>query len=397
MIKVLVGNLFESSAQTLVNTINCIGVMGKGIALEFKRRYPDMFKDYERRCKRGEVKLGRPYLFRPTLSDDRKHYQYSMFSEDMATSVSDKWVLNFPTKDHWRFVATLDDIVNGMEFLLAHYKEWGIQSLAIPPLGCGEGQLEWRIIGPTLYRYLSKMDIPVELYAPYNTLHEELQVQFLAGHESLQLQTPDPKWILPGWVALVEIIRRLEDEPYHQRLLIGKVIFQKIAYVATRGGIETQLEFQKGSYGPYSSVLQKNVLSRLVNNGLIQHEYLGKIHSIKPGPTFADARKAYLKNLRNWDQIIGKVVDLFMRLNTEQSEIIATIMFATDQLEFVNNQTPSEQDVFDYVMKWKELKKPPLSPQKVADAIRNLAILDWIEVKPSKCIPLSVEEKAYHF
>jgi O-acetyl-ADP-ribose deacetylase (regulator of RNase III)/uncharacterized protein YwgA len=396
MIKVLVGNLFESSAQTLVNTVNCVGVMGKGIALEFKKRYPNMFNDYERRCKTSEVKLGRPYLFKPTSVIDSRQCQYSMFSEDMSTSVPDKWILNFPTKDHWRFVATLDSIIEGVEFLLAHYKEWGIQSLAMPPLGCGEGQLEWRIIGPTLYRYLSKMDIPVELYAPYNTLHEELQVQFLAGNEIAQLQMPDPKWISPGWVALVEIISRLENEPYHQRLPIGKVIFQKIAYVATRGGVDTQLDFQKGSYGPYSNVLQKSVLSRLVNNGLIKHEYLGRIHSIKPGPTFADARKSYLKDLRSWDQVINKVVDLFMRLNTEQAEIIATIMFATDQLA-LHNKEPSEQDVFNYVMEWKEFKKPPLLPHHVADAIRNLAVLDWIKVKASSCMPLSAEEKAYHF
>ena len=197
MIKVLIGDLFESTTQTLVNTVNCVGVMGKGIALEYKKRFPDMFYDYEQRCKRGEVQLGRPYLFRPTKVDSQQ-YQYLMFSEHRNTPGFDKWILNFPTKDHWRFVATLDSIIEGLEYLLAHYKEWGIQSLAMPPLGCGEGQLEWRIIGPTLYRYLSKMDIPVELYAPYNTPHEKLQIQFLAGNNTAQLQMPDPKWIPSG-------------------------------------------------------------------------------------------------------------------------------------------------------------------------------------------------------
>ncbi|MDO9349856.1 MAG: macro domain-containing protein, partial [Deltaproteobacteria bacterium] len=158
MVKVLLGDLFESKAQTWVNTINCVGVMGKGVALEFKNRFPDMYEDYVTRCKRGEVKLGRPYLFKRLVPP---------------------WILNFPTKDHWRSVANLKSIIEGLKYLLSHYEEWGIQSLAVPPLGCGQGQLEWRIVGPTLYRLLSKMDIPVELYAPYGTPHEELQPEFL--------------------------------------------------------------------------------------------------------------------------------------------------------------------------------------------------------------------------
>jgi len=198
MIRVLIGDLFDSDAQTLVNTVNCVGVMGKGIALQFKNRFPDMFKDYAARCKRKEVSLGRPYLYKP------------MFG---------KWVLNFPTKDHWRSVATLKDIVQGLEYLAAHYKEWGITSIAIPPLGCGEGQLEWRIVGPTMYRYLAKMEADVYLYAPYGTPHQELQPEFLqAGRQQESLggrQMPSPKHISPGWIALVEILSRIERQPYH--------------------------------------------------------------------------------------------------------------------------------------------------------------------------------------
>ena len=107
MVKVLIGDLFESKAQTWVNTVNCVGVMGKGVALEFKNRFPDMYEDYVARCKRGEVKLGRPYLFKRLVPP---------------------WILNFPTKDHWRSVANLKSIIEGLEYLLRHYKDWGIQS-----------------------------------------------------------------------------------------------------------------------------------------------------------------------------------------------------------------------------------------------------------------------------
>ncbi|MBY0530196.1 MAG: macro domain-containing protein [Rhabdochlamydiaceae bacterium] len=355
--------------------------MGKGIAFEFKKRFPDMFRDYERRCERREVVLGKPYLYKPerTIS---KESQSFLFAEDDRISGADRWILNFPTKDHWRSLATLKSIIAGLEFLLQHYKEWGIQSLAMPPLGCGEGQLEWRVIGPTLFRYLREMDIPVELYAPYNTPHEELQVQFLASCEK-SIQMPDPKWIPASWIGLIEIIKRLKDQPHHQDCPVGKVIFQKIAYAATKAGIATELIFKKESYGPFSSDLQKNVLSRLVNNGLIIEESLGRMQSIMPGPTFADARKAYANELEVWNPIIDRVVDLFMRLNTEQAEIIASVMFASDQLTSNHQTKPHVEEVLSFVMEWKQNKQPPLSRKKVEDAIRNLAILDWIEVRAS--------------
>jgi O-acetyl-ADP-ribose deacetylase (regulator of RNase III) len=159
VIKVLTGNLFESKAQTVVNTVNCVGIMGKGIALEFKKRFPDMFKDYEERCKRKEVRLGRPYLYATMLPPH---------------------VLNFPTKDHWSSASNLADIEKGLRYLLDHYKELGISSIAVPALGCGEGGLDWRLVGPVIYHYLSKLDIDVELYAPFGTPTEELRIDQLA-------------------------------------------------------------------------------------------------------------------------------------------------------------------------------------------------------------------------
>src|SRR5262245_32555101 len=98
---VVEGDLFASSAQTWVNTVNTVGVMGKGVALEFKKRFPTMYEDYLRRCARGEVKLGRPYLFRQLVGP---------------------WIVNFPTKGHWRAVSRLSDIVDGLDYLKEHYK-----------------------------------------------------------------------------------------------------------------------------------------------------------------------------------------------------------------------------------------------------------------------------------
>jgi len=158
MVKVIVSDIFQSKAQTLINTVNCVGIMGKGLALEFKKRFPDMFRDYFVRCKRGEVQLGKPYLYE---------------------QLTPPWILLFPTKQDWRSVSRLSDIEAGLRYLESKYQEWNITSIAVPPLGCGLGRLEWSVVGPTLYRHLRKLQIPVELYAPHGTPEGELTPEFL--------------------------------------------------------------------------------------------------------------------------------------------------------------------------------------------------------------------------
>lgn len=368
MVTLTAGDLFNSKAQTLVNTVNCVGVMGKGIALEFKKRFPDMYQDYVKRCERHEVLLGKPYIFK---------------------SAGGPWILNFPTKGHWRAVARLEDIVRGLEHLVAHYKEWGITSLAMPPLGCGQGQLEWRVVGPTLNRYLSKMDISVELYAPHGTPDIELQPQFPQHDMSDSTPASEPERIMPAWVALVEILHLVESEPYHWP--IGRIIFQKIAFVATMEGLPTGLEFRRGSYGPFSEGL-KPLTSKLVNNGLILEEKqpFGNMFEVKPGPTFPDSRKSFAKQLNEWKELIQRTAELFLRLNTTESEIVAAVLFAANELRNLQS-IPEERQVLDTVMQWKIRRKPPLNESEVALAVRNLAALGWLNVKASSNLPLPDE------
>lgn len=167
--KILVADIFQSKAQTLINTVNCAGVMGKGIALEFKERFPEMFEDYLERCERKEVKPGIPYLYKRLPPPN---------------------IINFPTKDHWKSVSKISDVEHGLEYLLSHYKEWEVTSLAIPALGCGNGRLEWKAVGPLIHRYVRQMDIPVELYAPHGTPSHELTIDFLSQAPLRHQSTP---------------------------------------------------------------------------------------------------------------------------------------------------------------------------------------------------------------
>ena len=216
-VSVIRGDLFESNAQILVNTVNCVGVMGKGVALQFKKRFPDMFAEYARRCRDGEVQLGEPYLWTPLVPP---------------------WVLNFPTKDHWRSVAKLQDIVDGFDYLKEHYEGWGIESMAVPPLGCGEGQLDWHVVRPVLVRKLSEFNMDVELYAPLDATDRDIGPEFLGG-ESAVHTTDGPYCLDPAGVALAIIVRWVERELYHWP--VGRVTFQKLAYFATTQGIPTGL------------------------------------------------------------------------------------------------------------------------------------------------------------
>jgi len=365
-VKPLIGDIFNSNTQTLVNTVNCVGIMGKGLALEFKKRFPEMYEDYVERCKSGEAKLGKPYLFKRLI---------------------EPWILLFPTKDHWRSVSKLSDIEEGLKHLDKHYKEWRITSLAVPPLGCGLGELNWDIVGPTLYRYLSKMDMKIELYAPYGTPKGQLKLEFLEKPSELQLveqSTRNKSRIEPGFISLVEVLRRIEDNKYYWP--VGRTMLQKLAYFGTISGLNTGMKFQKSSFGPFSSDL-KSKLSKLVNNGLVKEHKVGKMFVTRVGETFKDAKDIpeFKHEIESKQLIIDKLADLFCRIrNTTQAEIAATVHFAYTELKDKNKTIPTENEVLDSVLEWKKRRKTPLDEDQVTNTIRNLAILGWLEIRSSE-------------
>jgi O-acetyl-ADP-ribose deacetylase (regulator of RNase III)/uncharacterized protein YwgA len=374
--KILVGDILKSKAQTLVNTVNCVGIMGKGIALEFKNRFPEMFKDYVQRCDRNEIRVGEPYIYK------------SLFGQQ---------IVNFPTKEHWKSISKISDIENGLNFLLSHYKSWGITSIGIPPLGCGNGQLEWKVVGPLIYKCAKQMDIPVEIYAPYGTNPAELTVSFLentgvAANAGRNVYSNGQIPFNPAWVGLIEILHRIENQPYHWP--VGRTIFQKIAYIATQQGLPTGFNYQKSSYGPFSKEL-KPAEAKLINNNLLQEQRLGKMFEIRVGTSFDEARKRYNSLLEKYTTVIEKTADLFMRVDTTQAEILATVIFTTNALKQTRKATISETDVLEAVMQWKQRRDPPLDKSTVASAIRNLGMLHWLNVQPDDKLPVSEENEVY--
>lgn len=143
MITYTTGDIFTSHMQVLVNPVNTVGVMGKGLAKQFKIRFPLMFEAYKVACDSQDLAIGRLHLYQ----------------------ADDKWVLNFPTKAHWRAQSRLEYIEAGLERFIKIYREEGIHSIAFPMLGCGLGGLDWEIeVKPLMERYLKDLDIPIEIY-----------------------------------------------------------------------------------------------------------------------------------------------------------------------------------------------------------------------------------------
>ncbi|MCX7909190.1 MAG: macro domain-containing protein [Ignavibacteria bacterium] len=137
------GDIFQSKMQTLVNPVNCRGVMGAGLALLFKKKFPKMFEDYVNACKSGKLKVGRPILWK-----------------------GERWILNFPTKDDWRQPSKLEWIEQGLVYFVKNYHRAGITSIAFPCLGCNLGGLLWFDVRDLMIKYLSKVSIPVEIFLP---------------------------------------------------------------------------------------------------------------------------------------------------------------------------------------------------------------------------------------
>lgn len=181
-----IGDLFAAPEQTIVNTVNCYGVMGKGLALEFKRRYPAMFRDYVARCAlptddARKVAIGRPYIYEE----------------------AGKLIINFPTKNHWRFPSKVDYIERGLSYFVESYAHWGVTSVAFPRLGCENGGLSWEAqVRPLMERYLGDLDIPVTVvsrvpiseqsaHQPASVVAEDLPRQY--GLPGLDMHLTEPR------------------------------------------------------------------------------------------------------------------------------------------------------------------------------------------------------------
>lgn len=280
----------------------------------------------------------------------------------------------------------------GLNFFVKHFRAWGITSVAFPPLGCGNGGLEWATVGPLMYSKLEGLGIPVELYAPFGTPTMQLKEEFLGADQQMEFSVKGRRRekLRPEWAALVEVLYELEQQPYANP--VGRTIFQKICYILTKQGVDTGFQFERKSYGPFAEEV-KEAINVLANNNWVTEQQLGQMTALRVGPEYAKARAKLAEELKPFQRKIDKTVDLFSRIkNTDQAEEVATVIFAVQNLKQERKpEEVSEADLFNYILDWKKLWKKDESKQhSLAEAIRNLEMLGWVKLRFSESLPVPV-------
>jgi len=226
MINYRIGNLLDSEAEALVNTVNTVGVMGKGIALQFKNMFPNNFKAYSEACKHKELKIGKMFV-----------------TEEESLLSGKKLIINFPTKTNWRLPSEYKYLEEGLKDLVNFIKKHNIKSIAIPPLGSGNGGLDWNKVKKLLEIHFADIDCDFYIYEPNTAIKEVLK------KERVKL-TPARAMLLS---VLYDLVRNGE--------FVSEFASEKIAYFLQRFGAKDafKLEFQSNFYGPYSGKV-KHVL-----------------------------------------------------------------------------------------------------------------------------------------
>ncbi len=172
------GDMFFSGMQTLTVSVNCVGVMGKGLASRAKYQFPDVYVKYQDLCRGRILRMGKPYLHKREVSFEQ---QLADEPYSLPNGNNETWFLLFPTKRHWKYKADFVGIEEGLQWLVGNYKKESIRSIALPALGCGLGRLQWSDIGPLMCKYLHNLEIPVRIYLPAErkALESELTKEFL--------------------------------------------------------------------------------------------------------------------------------------------------------------------------------------------------------------------------
>src|SRR5690242_5588941 len=227
MIRNVAGDLLRQDADALVNTVNTVGIMGKGIALQFKRAWPEMFRAYEAACKQGEVKLGEMHLW------------------STGSLTAPRFIINFPTKQHWRSRSRLTDVESGLHDLVRVIDEHGLQSIAIPPLGCGNGGLDWADVEPVIHRILGSVadHVDIRIFAPAG-----------APDAKSMVNREDPPPLNATRSAMLAVIHAYLQFTFGPPTLVE---IQKLAYFLQLSGQDLNMEFKPHIYGPYADALRR--------------------------------------------------------------------------------------------------------------------------------------------
>lgn len=343
MIERKVGDILSEDVEAVVNTVNCVGVMGRGIALQFKNIYPENFKAYAAACKQQKVHPGRMFVF------------------ETHEMTNPRYIINFPTKRHWRGKSRMEDIRSGLEDLARVIRSKGIQSIAIPPLGSGLGGLNWNEVRPLIEEALSEFDdCRIVLFEPGGGSKD--------GRANRSSNVPK---MTPGRAALVELMDRYLKgllDPFVTLLEVHKLMyFLKVA------GDLRDLEFAEDHYGPYAEKLRhvlKAIEGHMVSGYRDGGDQPDKQLQLVPG-ALEDAKR-FLKGQPETVERMHRIFDLVEGFETPFGlELLATVHWVMT----VKGKSEPDQAV-DATYAWGEQKRK-FSPRQIKLAHRVLTEKGW--------------------
>lgn len=340
-IELRTGDILKADAAAIVNTVNCVGIMGRGIALQFKKAFPANFRAYALACDEGEVQPGR------------------MFVYDTGAFTNPRYIINFPTKRHWKGKSRIEDIDSGLIALAQEVQARGIKSIAIPPLGAGLGGLDWNDVRPRIEAALHDVpDLDVLIYQP-NGAPEVVKSSDVPPmrHGSASLI-----------VLMQQYLRGLMD-PF-----VTLIEVQKLMYFMQLAGQPLKLQYEKGPYGPYTQTL-RHVLHRIEGHFVSGYQDGGdqpfKELTIVPG-SFDDAQR-FVADRPEMQERFERVADLVEGFETPYGlELLATVHWVATQ-----ESADTPEKALERIHGWNERKRT-FTQRQVGIAFDTLKSKGWL-------------------
>lgn len=344
------GNLLEAEVEALVNTVNTVGVMGKGIALQFKKAFPKNFKEYEVACRNGEVRLG------------------SVHVHHIGGWTNPKWILNFPTKGHWRARSKLTEIEAGLDDLRNVINDNAIGSIALPPLGCGNGGLSWAEVEPLILRKLDDLDLELHIYPPAGAP--------LAADIRVAEERPN---LTVARAVLLTIMSRYAEASF---AAVSLIEIQKLMYFAQAAGEELRLSFTKSHYGPYADGI-RHVIGRMEGHYLQGFgdgsKPVREAEPLRLLPAALEEADALLEGNEEVKRRMTRVLGLVDGFESPYGlELLATVHWAVSH----SDTQISLDEVVEIVQSWSQRKRRMFTSDHIAVAFDRLHDELWMPTVP---------------
>lgn len=342
MLTLTQGDLLKAGTEAIVNTVNCVGVMGKGIALQFKQAFPRNYEAYRKACEAGQVRLGEMFVF------------------DTGSMINPRYIINFPTKGHWKAKSRIEDIESGLTDLISVLRSRDIKSIAVPPLGCGNGGLDWKIVEPMIRTAFGELpDVDVQLFGPAGA----------PTFNEMRVATERPA-MTRGRALVLKLLDLYGAAGYKHSLLE----VQKLAYFLQSAGEDLKLGFQKHHFGPYAENLN-HVLQRIEGHFIRGYGDRSKEAEIVILEGSADSAEAFLADNIGAHEHLEKVADLIEGFETPYGlELLSTVHWLATH----ENLGDAPTDILARVQAWNPRKAEMMKEQHVRTALAHLRDRGWL-------------------